>query len=322
VNDTNAANSYRTIVDAYSALFDTCNAAGIKVISNTIGPSTTANMDTTAKRSVWARFNEWLSYRAPEIFDIVVLPQTHQYLDPAALTGQCVGNTDLHPSLPYAFLIAKDAADMLLPMVNKYPSPIYGLVALGTADDTVVDPNPINIGTAGTLGSNVTGQVSTSFGCRTTGNLGTVVASKVARTDGPGAWQQFVWTPSATGQLLEYYVTGAAIPVNAGFAVGDTVQFFCEVEYDAATAAADAHYPTISIILNGSGKTLTANPSDGAQIALGSTNWRGVVATPKIPVPAGTTGLFVTYGFRNKTTGAETVRIGQHGMINHSRMAL
>ncbi|WAR43599.1 SGNH/GDSL hydrolase family protein [Methylomonas rapida] len=320
VNDFNpGTKSFDELVAEYSYLFATLNAAGMRVISNTVGPSN--QLDTTAKRSVWAKFNQWMLHTAPRLFDVVVIPQHYQCADPDVLTGAAKSTLavdGLHPDLPGAFLIAQTAASVLDPYLpNK--SPLFGIAALGTADETAIDPNSINIGTSGAKGANVTGNVANGFSIRTTANGGTAVASKVARTDGPGYWQQVVWTPDGAGKLLDFYSNGSAIALNAGFAIGDVVQYLCEIEVDAGSNPANVHYPYILITFAGANKTAKGFTTNSIHPALNKAGWRGVIATPKMAIPDGTTGIYIQTSFYSKIAAEVTVRFGQHAMINHSK---
>lgn len=308
VNDFASTSTFADIVAEYTYLFQQINNAGIKIISNSVGPSNSYN-DTT-KRSVWSKFNQWILNVAPRLFDIVVLPQHYQAADKTVLTGAiAAAMTDgsPHPNLPAAFLIAQTAASVLDQYFPNF-SPGMGIAAVGTADETVIDPNPLNIG-SGTATSMTLGQSS--------GTPTSLTPSIVSRTDGPGNWQQAVWTPDAINRLL--YFQFSTQPLNAGVEIGDIVQAFCEFEYDAATADADVHYPSVTIAFTGTSITSKQFSYNSGQVALGKTGWRGVVATPKIAVPAGCTGISAIYIFVGKTTGAKTVRYGQHGILNHSK---
>ncbi len=321
INDFNDLIDYNLLIAEYSSLFAKVNASGMTVISNSVAPSN-GYID-TSRRSNWIAFNKWILGTAPKLFDIIVLPQHYQAIDHTSLTGTvdlAMAADGGHPDLNAAFLIAEDSVRVLEPYFYRNNNILYATMASGVADASLLDVNPTNIGTGGTLGSNVTGAVADGYGIRTTSNLGTVVASKVARTDGPGYWQQIVWTPSASDQYLEYYSLGNGVPLATGGAViGDTLQSVCEVELDIATAPADAHYPVLKLTHRGGVGYSSGFALNATMVALNKSGWRGVVSTPKMDIPASTTEIQLSYGWTNKTSGPQTIRFGQHCVVNHSR---
>jgi hypothetical protein len=326
VND--FANGYpiQSIIGAYSQLFDMATAAGCKVITNTCGPMTTGLLSSNTVREIRLAFNRWLTINAPNLWGAIVLEQSTQYLDPDALTGQCVGNTDLHPPQQYAYKIAKQAAAQLEPYI-KYPYPGMLLDSFGDGSlGLTLDVNPINTGTAGTKGANITadapngydGNVATSYGMTTTGGLGTVNTGKTARTSGPGYWQSFKWTPTVAGQLL---ILSPSVNVALGTTKpGDWVQAFMEFEIDSTSDAAALECPRVWFRFNGTTGPLEAvSWNANSQIGFGEVPVTGVIATLPIPVPTGSTSITINYTFVGKTTGTIIGRIGRHGIVNLSK---
>ncbi len=318
VNDIIAGATFETLVTEYSKLFSKVNNSGIRLITNTINCGSYF-LTTTQRRSVWARFNAWLMNIAPSLFDVVVLPLHWQCLDRTVTTGAndtSLMADNLHPETPGAFLMAKTAAEILLPFFpNKHH--LFSACAVGVADETAADPNPINAGSQSATGTGISGTVATSYGLSTNSGLGTIVGSKVARTDGPGEWQQIVWTPTAANQLAIYQPSSIAL--SAGLAIGDIISAAFEFEIDAATADADCPIPTLRVVFNGAGIELQSFVYNSGALSPKKSGWRGLLSSEKIAIPAGTTSIFFMCRFQNKTTGAITARIGQHAIFNHSK---
>jgi hypothetical protein len=308
----------------YSSMFQQCNAAGTTVITNTVPPF--QGLDTTAKRTQWLRFNTWLMNVAPTLYDVIVLRQDYQYLDPALLTCQpnaaFLAIDPTHPAVFNAFQLAQTNAATLkahgIGVIGGTPF-LSGVGVAGAEDDTV-HPNPINVGTAGILVSgNVTGVVSNTMQVGTTSNLGTAVCSKVARTDGPGSWQQIVYTPSASNQTCTYQNFGAAV-VLGNNQIGDVVSFFQEYEIDAGTTAANVRWVGAQLQFVGAAFNSHAFPISSGLDNIGVTNFRGVLQTPPVAIPAGTTGLYMLGIIFGAGAGLPvTVRFGQTAFRNFSR---
>jgi hypothetical protein len=321
INDISADNTAAALIAEYTALFEQANSAGLRVISNTITPST-AVLTTASRRSAWSKFNQWMLNTAPQLFDIVVIPEHYQLADKSVLTGasnSAYMSDGTHPDAVGAMILAETARDVLDPY---FPAkhPLFSISAIGTADWTAADPNPINVGTQVATGTGISGNVATSMGLSVTAG-GAVVGSKVTRTDGPGEWQQIVFTGSAANQLAEYYTSPGTSALNAELAIGDIVSLAMEFEIDAATAATDCPIPTLRLIFNGASQEAQGFGFNSLNATPGRTGWRGLVETPRVAIPAGTTSLTLKYRFQNKTTVASTIRIGQHGLINWSRLA-
>lgn len=321
INDISADNTASALIAEYSALFERANSAGMKIISNSITPSTVA-INSTARRSAWVKFNQWILNVAPTLFDIVVIPMHWQTSDKTVLTGASsttyMGD-GTHPDFSGSMLLATTAAEVL---DKHFPAqhPLLSMQAIGTADWTAADPNPINVGSGTATGTGISGNVATSMLLSTNAGLGTVVGSKVARSDGPGEWQQTVWTPTAANQIM-LYQPSANISLNAGLAIGDVISAAMEFEVDAATALTDVPIPTIRMIFNGASQEAQGFLYNSASTTPYKNNFKGLVETPQMAIPAGTTSIAVQYRFQNKTTGAITVRYGQHGLINYSRLS-
>lgn len=93
-------------------------------------------------------------------------------------------------------------------------------------------PNPLCLGTSGTVGTNCSGPVCDDMRMEISGittNNATVVCSKEASTDNGGDWQVFTFTPGATATLF-LFRPSASSNINHSFAAGDWLQGSFEVE--------------------------------------------------------------------------------------------
>lgn len=321
VNDILSTGAEQTLTQQianYSSMFSQCNAAGITVITNTVTPFT--GIDTAAKRTQYLRFNSWLADVAPSLYDVIVLRNEYQYLNPANLNCQPLASiTDgIHPGVSSSFRLAQSNASTLL----KYGlgnAPLFNGAGSPNSEDDGVHPNPISYGSAGAIGTGVTGSVSTGMGVRVTAG-GVAACSKIARADGPGEWQQVVYTPSAANQICEYYTTGAAISLGNA-AIGDIVTLFQEFEIDAVSGA-NFRWLGAQIYFAGINKTATAFPVNGSLSNIGSSGFRGIIKTPPLAIPAGTTGVYLEGILHGAGASlSTTARFGQSSFINYSRQS-
>jgi lysophospholipase L1-like esterase len=311
----------------YSAMFAQCNAAGITVITNTVTPF--AGLNTAAKRTQWLRFNAWLMNVAPSLYDVIVLRNDYQYLDPAGVTCQpnaaFLAIDPTHPAVRDSFTLAQSNAATLraLGIGATLPSPFLSGIGVTGSEDDAIHPNPINFGAAGVKqGAGTTGTVATTMSVGTTSSLGTAVCSKVPRSDGPGEWQQVVYTPSAANQICTYQNFGAAIGLGNA-QPGDVVSFFQEFEIDSSTPAANFRWVGAQITFVGGAYNAAAFPINSGFDNLGGlsgVNLRGVIRTPPVAIPAGTTGMFLLANLHGGGAGLPiTARYGQAAFRNLSR---
>lgn len=91
--------------------------------------------------------------------------------------------------------------------------------------------NPFCTGTTGSL-TNATGSVATSMRVNRQSGDATVVAGKVARSDGRGEWQEITITTGATDSEVRFQTSTANIVTPA--LAGEWMQASCEVEIDAS----------------------------------------------------------------------------------------
>jgi hypothetical protein len=173
-------------------------------------------------------------------------------------------------------------------------------------------------GTTGTKsGTGVSGTVAT--GALLYSGAGTVVGSKVAKTDGQsGEWQQVVFSgPAAANWSLQLdYNGGAYILPAAGWAVGDTLTAACEVQ----TSGDWSQVRTLSLgltAIGGSGIKYSANAvvyaRDTALYTLTVAPGTGVLMTKPLLITSGATSLSVMIGTTMAAGGASThtVQVGR-----------
>jgi lysophospholipase L1-like esterase len=189
--------------------------------------------------------------------------------------------------------------DALVPKYDPLP---------GYQDTLNLAPNAFSTATAGAAGTGVTGAVATGWTAAPDGASTTTAASKVARTDGLlGEWQQ---VQATAGNGVRYY------DAASGWSVGDQVVAIAEFQADAdvswTTTAVDL-YTDVSVISGAAGGAFSmknAGPDvlNDAYCKLTS----GVLITPPMVIPAGTTSLRLTDHF---ITATGTVRWGRHDLV-------
>jgi hypothetical protein len=301
------------LISAYGGIFAAANAAGMTVLCSSISPGSYAA--TVAKRKAALLFNAWLEQKATQIYDVVALPMANALLD--ADSKEYAANTDagwcsdgLHPDSVGAFAVASYHAGILRNVVGNQCSFVGETGTLGL--------NPTNIGITGAKGSGVSGDVADSMTLGQTSGTPTVVASKVARTDALGYWQRALWTPTGAGQLLEFVST--AITPNSDLAIGDIVSFCFEVSFSDSVTPADVRLTSGGAYFAGS--TDAYHTVEGLRtsstVGWGHSGWSGVAASPKVAIPAGTTGISPRVRVMSVNTNQIEVNFGRHWIINHS----
>lgn len=285
-NDAKGAVTAATQKANITAILDALQAVGIHVVALTGTPSNL--IDTSSERGVFFEVNDWLRalpYSRPgltvvDVYPHIALPALNSATATAWNTGY---STDLtHPVPLGAVEMAKPIADA----INKLFPKRIPLVA-GGGDPRELLPNPMMVGDTAGLATNVA-----AVG-------GTVVASKVNRTDGiPGQWQQVAFSGPSTGTRVLQEIT-------TGFTVGGQIYAGLEVQCDAAGWACSTFQWLIECRDN-------ANVSlgvifNGAATAAEPPLVDGVMITNPLTIPVGTTKIRVVLFLK----GAGTVRIGR-----------
>jgi hypothetical protein len=217
-----------------------------------------------------------------------------------------------HPSAYGAALMARTVAPILATLFPTRPN------FPGPGDPKNLAPNPFMTGTAGSLGTGVTGTVATGWYVADGGGSPTLsaVGSKVARTDGiPGEWQQVAITSGAMR-----FLTG--VDITTGFAVGDTVHACVEFQTDPSMDTSGCTKLEAYIVSTGSANTAgcftnTGTTYDGTEVPLTTFPRSGVLRTPPMVVGSGTTGLEVWVRAWN-LSAAGTLRIGRVALVKEN----
>lgn len=230
---------------------------------------------------------------------IIAIDISHESVDytqmyPMPLVTDVVSGP--HPNELLAYKIGKKIYQVL---DSKIPErPIFSNHWLSVANggdtpDSVVD-NPLLLGNAGAIVAPLTGVVCDGW----TGNAvgGTSgLGSKVARADLPLLeWQQIDYTGDATyvygSDYARIYSTQVALP-SCGLAVGDDIQAFGEFEFDAGDTALLGAELMVRCV-NGATEYYRGFQRNASLIIpIGEDYPAGVIATPKLTIPVGTTTL-------------------------------
>lgn len=229
-----------------------------------------------------------------------------------------------HPNPVGASVLGKVLADVLRPLLVTTATDM-----IAASDARNVTLNPLMSGTAGTRGAG-TGQIADSWN-GTQGQsgsgatfTGSIVWSKVARTDGGGAWQQVQLT-SAGGfwmyqriKAADLFAAGSTIVESDGtggyrFKAGTKIR--ADIEWER-----DSDWSGVGLLKGGinfeAGQAGYSEDMGNGQInptptpATFPTN--GVLRTPTLYTPAGLSQMLVSVRF---SAAAGTIRVGRMGII-------
>jgi lysophospholipase L1-like esterase len=316
-NDMITGVAFATIQANLTAIYDAIQNAGIRLIAGTIAPYSGA---TTTQLVTIERINNFIRDEALTRPGMIIADY-HSVLAGADGNYRVVGTTaytgdGTHASTGGAMRMGKVLAEALttqVPAVNILPT---SNVDAGGNAASFAKPNlltnPMFTGTAGTVGTQATGQVADSWvvSTYTASDLTGVTASKVARTDGKaGTWQQFALTN--VSQKLRFQQT---LNLGTNLAAGDIVWGAIEYELESITdldlfrvqlSTFDANNgfanrgTVIDLDLNGA--DINTIPLDNNLPAT------GILRTPTLTTPANATGL--TFSFDISAVG--TIRLGR-----------
>lgn len=291
-NDASGDVAVATTQANLTSIITTLQAAGIRVAVAT--PTTTTGHTAAQKQAVFD-VARWLrSYALTENRSVVLADFLSVWADPATGAPVTVLTDDgSHPSADGAQRLGKVLADALSPFI-----PAVRHVATSNADTG-------NLFTNGMLTGDVSG-LATSWAI-SNGNGGspnTRTPTKVARTDGlPGEWQQIAIGSGNAGmpQLT-------APTVTTGFTVGLDYEALIEFESDAGVVinADTQRYMQANLIALGSSGELAR--AVWAWRISSEKNWTvwprtGVMRTPPLTLPTGTTSLVFQAIVRGVDTG-------------------
>lgn len=274
------------------AMWEKAWRSGAKVITMNVPPR---NTFTTAQKQEAQRLNDLLSrFAAANPRDFALVDWYSVLADPLTDAYRAGVQTDgVHPNTLGALNVAPIVAAALRRFLPDTPGP---LPTKNVNDVTNLVASPLLIGNAGGKNAPMTGEIATNWFGVTTATGAT--ASKVARADGFGDWQQVAITGSGTTTVF-----GAV----SGWAVGDVVRAVCEFETD-ASGWADGGITVKVQCLDGATIYHSASAqSEGSDATTLGRQTSGVLMTPPIVVPAGTVTLRVDLEKKN----AGTVRFGR-----------
>lgn len=282
-NSVSAVQSAATIIaclrdDIYKPLL----AAGIRVVATTITPR---DGDTAPLRQVVNDVNAWIKEYARQTPGVVLADFYTAVTD--GLTAAWIAgyvSDGLHPLVRGAAPMGKVLAAALSPVV-----PYVDTLVSNNTDTGNLLTNGLMTGTGGgnAVGAALTGTIAANWTVQG-GFTGTVVGSKVARTDGkPGEWQQFNFTAGGTNRIQMRPTANITSLV-----AGDKVYCETEFETDAGFIPSTGYFNLVLYCYNGTTGSVSVtdnyngalNPS-GAETRLAN----GTLRTPVMTVPAGTT---------------------------------
>lgn len=255
---------------------------GIKVVLCTLTPR---NWSTAAIKTKFFQYNDFLREfaRNAGVYLCDWYPNLAKAADGTALTDYT--EDGLHPSSLGAHRMGVVLAG-LLDELGVAGSPL----SFGSGDNTGLLTNP-------SLEGDVAG-VATSW---STGGGGSFVASKEARTDLDGSWQQLAL---ASGTVTFGPTAAPAVPGTGPGAVGDIVVATCELDIGAGAALTALNLRLVA----GSATGYDLNPVDTTTEI--DAEGRLVLRTFPIVVPTGATELT----WLLTATGAGTIRVGRCGL--------
>lgn len=311
-------------------------AKGRKVIIQTLFPNgytdssslfSTYTYGTASKATTW--LNEKIRNLARYSSNVILFEVADLYKDPNPAnpfwpdnatvfaspngTGQLLKMTDgIHPYTCCHWKIA----EILAPVLSaNFPPTDMACEAL---NQYAVTYNPAQYGTSGNKSAGVTGNVSNGVSVGINGTGASCVASKVARTKTLRSWLQLALTTSAGNGASTFVQCTEVSLANTKLVVGDTVQAFCEMEYDASESAQVGG--RMWVRFNGAASadrdiyTIRNAPSSGQPFGQVISQAAKVVGKSSIAtIPPGTTGINIWFETgAAKAVGAvtATTRIG------------
>lgn len=282
-NSVSALDSAATIIGVLkNSIYAPILAAGIRVVATTITPR---DGDTAANRQVVNDVNAWIKEYARQTPGVVLADFYTAVTDgtTAAWISGYVSD-GLHPLVRGAAPMGKVLAAALSPVV-----PYVDTLVSNNADTGNLLVNGLMTGTGGgnAVGAALTGTIAANWTVQG-GFTGTVVGSKVPRTDGkPGEWQQFNFTAGGTNRI-QMRPTGNITSLVAG----DKVYCEAEFETDAGFIPSTGYFNLVLYCYNGTTGSVSVTDNyngsldpSGAETRLAS----GTLRTPVMTVPASTT---------------------------------
>jgi lysophospholipase L1-like esterase len=299
-NDVSASTSAATIIANLKTIYSQLQAAGIRVVATTITPR---DSDSAGQLLVRFTVNRWMKEYARTQPGMVLADFSAAVTDTTSGAWQSGFSYDgLHEGL-------RGAARMGEYLANALSSRVLAvdLLVNSNADATNLLAGGMMLGTSGSKGTGVTGNVATSMTAEAYSGSLTAVASKVARTDGlPGEWQQIALDPTGSATFhLRQFLTLA----GGAFAVGDQVYAQCEFQTDSDVVPNTRFNLTLSAV-NSSFVGLATVQDLGESVDTWDAGARipsGVFRTPVLTVPSGVNDLRCAF----RVNGTGTFRVSR-----------
>lgn len=255
--------------------------------------------DTATKANAYYSNNTFIKELYLNRAGIIVIDISNEFVDYAQTYPKPLAtnvSSGPHPNSLGAYKVGKRIYNTLNSVIP--PRPIFSNHYLSVANggdtpDSAID-NPLVRGSSGTIVAPLTGVVADNWTGNATGAT-SGVGSKVVRADLPLLeWQQMSYTGDATytygSDYARIYSAIVTLP-GADLAIGDNIQAFAEFEADGS----DTNFLGAEIkvrCLNGSSEYFSGFERN-ATIAMpvGEDFPAGVLSSPKLTIPSGTTSL-------------------------------
>lgn len=296
-----------------TAIFDTLTLAGIWVICV---PILVRGDSTQAVRQKALRVNEWLDtlrYSRPA-FDLADCSLV--WIDPTTGNPRTTVTVDnLHPAKAGPYLIAKEIVKLIEARYPSLPS------NFSNSNDVFSVDNPTGsllsnggmAGTTGTLSNGFTGSLATGWvsnGLNTPAG-GAVAFSKVAKADGR-QFQQLAFSGTYNSASVTAQSCSLVVGV-ANVSPGDVLEAVMEVEADAGIQ--NLAYFGLRVDISGATGVSATDFSGDQNSTLPDEAFSAVLKTPYLVVPAGATGLSLSFRWNIKAVSvssalAAVVRFG------------
>lgn len=302
VNDIQQGKSAAWVIDALGDIYDALADAGILVIAGTVMPASVIN--TGGEIAAWYAVNQWIKAQGltRKRFHVVDFAAPLCATDGTPKTNALAdeSGTFLHPTALAAALMGARLAPVLatlFPPVDPFPTP---------GDPASIGPGPFMVGTGGSKGTGITGNVATGWTLQPIGTA-TAVGSKVARTDGlPGEWQQIAVSAGDVSLQNDAWYTVTA---------GDQYKALVEFQADAGVTVTrfDCVITPDGFAAHSAGALLRSPSGDTDPLVAWPLPTTGVLETPTLTVPSGTVhgDVYIrTYGL----TGGN-IRIGRVALV-------
>lgn len=300
------------VIAAYAAMIASAKSAGIRLIWNGCLPSLSYDNATGVSASLhsteyWA-LTEYIEGLAASDLNLIYVPVADLYMDtttaglPKPVNAGSFANwvdASVHPQKA-AVWIGKRISDVL--SLNG----IRGFMTLPRSGSSHnIFSNSLMQGSSGTVSTGYIGSCPSSLTVQNDLTNPTGTASLVV-VDGRQCLQVDVTAGAQTGIKNILQINPTSSP-SSGFAVGDYVQAFAEIELRSETTPVGVRLPQFNLVFNGGGGTVGATNimSDTWGMDF-PTNTRFMLATPEIAVTAGTTSISPQM-FWKATSGAASV---------------